>query len=443
MSTSDKVGEKAGEASMDEILASIRKIIADDPLGPRNGPDRRAVNPLLEPSATQLRAQDGFDGEGPLLPPVARFGDALRPSAAPRGRTFEDRELAELFDDAPTIQNSPPLFSAPPPAPSEPAAGLAISPTLSNKTVAPEISLASGASAEPAPASNEDPWAAWRTLRPHQQAEESEPPSLPDPLVVEAKHPESGVNGTSALEPVEADENLESNSNPGPAMATPPSHKVGFYPPLTPPPSRRQPASFSSVFPRSGVPHDSVKTMPTAGTQNRPATQVQSSLTSPSLGTRSLEQENTKGTNVPRTEITASATAAATTSDLAPAAAINGAAVDGIAAPASVHSRTATSAADATVAAANQALEKLAAGLSESPAPSGLPSQATGAIPAAVITPVSPPTAGVRSLDDMVSDMLRPMLEKWVESNMPRLMEKALRPVPAAVPVKDNDPSKV
>ena len=62
MSTSDKAGDKAGEASMDEILASIRKIIADDPSAPRGGIDKRAINPLLEAAVPPSKPLEGQVG---------------------------------------------------------------------------------------------------------------------------------------------------------------------------------------------------------------------------------------------------------------------------------------------------------------------------------------------------------------------------------------------
>jgi cell pole-organizing protein PopZ len=33
----------------------------------------------------------------------------------------------------------------------------------------------------------------------------------------------------------------------------------------------------------------------------------------------------------------------------------------------------------------------------------------------------------VRSLEDTVADLLRPMLRDWLDANMPRIVEKALR----------------
>lgn len=98
----------------------------------------------------------------------------------------------------------------------------------------------------------------------------------------------------------------------------------------------------------------------------------------------------------------------------------------------------------AQVAASASALDALAAGLAASNAQAPAP-----AVPAAVVAsaPVSPQaqlpasgdgtsaavqpasaaSAGPRSLEDMVADMVKPMLQKWISDNMPRIIEKALR----------------
>ena len=182
--------------------------------------------------------------------------------------------------------------------------------------------------------------------------------------------------------------------------------KPGFYPPLPATTIRRQAPSFSSVFPRgSGLAADAASaTSPKAATSAYAAGD-------------SVERPNTSLLN-------------------------------GHAHPASsALTDTSNRAAQATAAAANQALEKLAAGLAEgaappivtSPQPSAAPIHSSPP-PAPAATQASAPavapasSAGPRTLDDMVSDLLRPMLEKWVESNMPRLMEKALRPGPAKDP---------
>lgn len=88
---------------------------------------------------------------------------------------------------------------------------------------------------------------------------------------------------------------------------------------------------------------------------------------------------------------------------------------------------------------ATQALDALAAGLAASgasgePRPAAL-KPAADAHPAPPAPQTSPIFNGgeavsqsaSRSLEDVVADMLRPMLQKWVAENMPRIMEKALR----------------
>ncbi len=57
------------------------------------------------------------------------------------------------------------------------------------------------------------------------------------------------------------------------------------------------------------------------------------------------------------------------------------------------------------------------------PAPVASASQAAGTqVPATL-----PPVVGVRTIEDMVAELLRPMLREWLAENMPRMVEKALR----------------
>jgi cell pole-organizing protein PopZ len=37
------------------------------------------------------------------------------------------------------------------------------------------------------------------------------------------------------------------------------------------------------------------------------------------------------------------------------------------------------------------------------------------------------PLGGVRTLDDTIIELLRPMIRQWLDDNMPRMVEKALR----------------
>lgn len=97
----------------------------------------------------------------------------------------------------------------------------------------------------------------------------------------------------------------------------------------------------------------------------------------------------------------------------------------------------------AQVAASASALDALAAGFAASnaqvtptatqPATAAPPVQTVGSVDA--VTQTGPaqlgaaPAAGQppRTLEDMVADMVKPMLQKWLTDNMPRIIEKALR----------------
>lgn len=88
---------------------------------------------------------------------------------------------------------------------------------------------------------------------------------------------------------------------------------------------------------------------------------------------------------------------------------------------------------------ATQALDALAAGLAASGASGDLRPAALKPAADVLPAPAAPQTSPVsnggeavsqpssRSLEEVVADMLRPMLQKWVAENMPRIMEKALR----------------
>lgn len=104
---------------------------------------------------------------------------------------------------------------------------------------------------------------------------------------------------------------------------------------------------------------------------------------------------------------------------------------------------------DTSSVAAHQALDALAQGLAASAAASSASAEtvspaipltpvieevreedhrgayAPSTLPAPVASAGSPPVA--RTLEDAVADMLRPMLQQWVADNMPRIIERALR----------------
>lgn len=447
MSTSDRAGDKAGnkegdnagEASMDEILASIRKIIADDPSGSRSGPDQRAVNPLFESVAPPYRALDASENSGPLLPPAPRFDDALRaatesaratpndPTPAPpqfRRRPFIDQALSELLDDPqPEMTPSPPAMQAV----STSSADQAVNDLSADVTSAAAFGRPQGAQQSP------DPWAAWRNLR--NSAVPGAPPTTPESRGEsrEAVEPrpapvasDSGVapNGHAPVsQPVKAEQppvqsHLFATAKATPDVANTRPAKPSFYPPTAVPPVRHQPATFSAVFPRAhgpSVPGALATEGVSAGTPAAPAlSPLNSSTQTPS---------HAAGLQTPAAEMKMAAAADEALAKLAAGISEATAPADSVQ-TASPHAPVAhTTAARPTPSA--DPLPLVNGALAAAPA---TPASSNGA-PASGVEPRAAPAAtGPRSLDDMVSDLLRPMLEKWVETNMPRLMEKALRP---------------
>ena len=65
---------------------------------------------------------------------------------------------------------------------------------------------------------------------------------------------------------------------------------------------------------------------------------------------------------------------------------------------------------------------------------------ATAPVVAATSTP--PAAEPVRTMEDTVAELLRPMLRQWLDQNMPRVVEKALRVELAASAQAKSDPSK-
>jgi cell pole-organizing protein PopZ len=73
------------------------------------------------------------------------------------------------------------------------------------------------------------------------------------------------------------------------------------------------------------------------------------------------------------------------------------------------------------------ALGLAAATLTRSPTPVVVEVPLTGAAGASEAPASARPPAPVRTLEDAVADMVRPMLQQWITDNMPRIVEKALR----------------
>jgi hypothetical protein len=474
--------DKAGEPSMEEILASIRQIIADEPSTDQPEPAIEA-NPLVP----QSRASKASE---PRLPLADRLSGVLKGGALPatsplgskRPLSF-DQDLADMFDEEAPANGSP--VAAPKPDIRVPA-GLSHpmgSHPMGTKSFVPSREE----SAKPSAADG----AAALSPQLH--------PAVSEPLV--APQPFDGVE--KAADPT-----------PPKTFGFPPLRKASFYPPeysrpVTPfPPAESVPSasgldSFAAGW--AGGNGASVEDAPerldgleATGPLEDPVTKAggaESVLDQPFAGSGT----SPVGTGSPDAALNGRPTwhaepspAFASSPSFAPETPVQpqfgGIAADEpfvapppnsfgasegrpiMAAPMEQRAypdpfaqtvrgspgyggqpRFASEQPAMSTAAAHHALDALAQGLAASAASAA----AEPASPAIPLTPVfeaqeqspqgSPgssnlpapmPSVGSmpvnRTLEDAVADMLRPMLQQWVADNMPRIIERALRTEVAA-----------
>lgn len=423
--------DKAGEPSMEEILASIRQIIADDPAPDRN-PIRVEPNPLVPQAASAERKGDSARGTEPSTPMVDRLSDVLKsgplPPTSPLGskRPFSfDQDLADIFEE-PGDSNGAPVPTPKPDlrVPLEFSSSISkpVSPAAKDDKPSSLPSLANGAAALPP------------------QLALSEPSVPPLPF------------GATPTQPADA-------VAPPPRSFGFPLRKQGFIPaqtklpvlPPIPPPASADAAGrgedddglekalerlsgLGAVVPgqstTAAAADPFTSSFPAAATEIAPA-----QLPIPELA------PIPEPAAVPPAELLSSPTISPPLTFGAP---IN---LDKpLREEPSFASTSRPSVTDIEVpfrsadqersAVAANALDALAQGLAASaahvqepavaltpvvevlaePQPSAPPSQVAGAQP-------TPP----RTLEDAVAEMLRPMLQKWVAENMPRIIEKALR----------------
>lgn len=113
-------GETAAEPSMDEILSSIRKIIAEDevedaasePEGGHGGTTDAAASAAEEDEddILELTEEDEISAaDEPAAAPVETFDDTAVPVAAPSAQTPRERPVAEMPDHDQVEPDTPPL----------------------------------------------------------------------------------------------------------------------------------------------------------------------------------------------------------------------------------------------------------------------------------------------------------------------------------------------
>jgi cell pole-organizing protein PopZ len=339
---------KATEPSMDEILASIRKIIAEDATGAaQSGPPRM---PGTAPG-TSPQAQTSPPGSGNRLLPDGAGSQAT----GERRRSAElDADLADLIGSLSVRGGA--LPAAPPPAE---AAEPKLAPRPSAKT--------NGASGPP-------PAGATPASQPHR------------PLSEALERARAGARPMGDSVSVSASGASQAGQGSGPVPA-------GKAEP--PAPSVPKPASSSE---RTGDPAVAAPAQPAAGSRHEQA------------GERAAA-------TMPKVSDPAGATPAARSGADAPAREPD---TSGSAAKSTTAKTAAQPAAppDAVSMAAAAVARKVAATMPAQP----VLSRPLGAARAGA-TPGEP----TRTLEDMVAELLRPMLRQWLDTNMPRIVEKALR----------------
>ena len=428
--------EKSSEPSMDEILNSIRKIIADDSTGNR---------PPQPPSAVPLPPPGNASFNTPLAaapPPPLASRSVPPPTASAVDDVLDDfaraTPAARASPPAPTPPRADPnvpswLTSRTPstpaadkpaaPAPAPPPPHLTVKPFFSpaardapaaSTETPPSLAPVSPSPDRPAPGS----LSAFVPTRPEAQ---SPPPSLPDFVLPPERR-------SVAATRVDVDPAVNGRGDHPETSQT--AHATSHVAVSQPPPSsdRSPPAdqpgaivSDLAATPRTGeaVPHTQVLASPAA----RPD----------SNGAAGIDPVGAK----------ASAPATETPPTPRPAATTNG----------SISARSVAPSPQSSNGAAKDDMVITGPPLAPNRppvSPASIPSPSSGPTPAAQISArvsPTPPTQGpapqhvvstsrpaagapggpVRTMEDTVVELLRPMLRQWLDANMPRIVEKALR----------------
>lgn len=462
--------DKPGEPSMEEILASIRQIIADDPSTDQAEPVIEA-NPLVPQSHAEKTPDQ-------RLPLADRLSGALRsgplPPTSPLGSKRPlsfDQDLADMFDEQEPADGS--SVSAPKPDLRVPAGlshPMAPKPFVSTPETDVAKPLAAGAAALPpqfapseslvpppfgnstTPAEPAAPKAfGFPPLRktsfyPPQPAKDPAPVFPPAHTDTPSGAPASEAEAPPAAAPAPATpvpDATQSPGEPGPFPASATSSAPGPGPAAAP--AERAAATFATPEARTedrsikpASPSSSFVTPP-KGAFSKSAAPAQPFVGAPDAFAAALKPAAAQ----PETP----AAQPADTRPAEPRTSGNAFAAGSVRAPSGFAEAPPVAAEpDPTRFAAHQALDALAQGLAASAAASVTPADVSPAIPLtpvieperdfraapqpttlpAPVAPAATAPAG-RTLEDAVADMLRPMLQQWVADNMPRIIERALR----------------
>lgn len=459
--------DKAGEPSIEEILASIRQKTSEGQDAPQAADD---APPGLS-FAERARAPEPSSPQEAPPALIERLNGIANGSASSGGSVFApqngakrpspfDQDLADMFDEPvstgalpaapkPEARPTPDLGAfSPKPAASvgesrSPALGVPTSPSVEPSPLPPltasPLIASPPAAAEPPVSAPRPPSFGFPPLTSRGGFYPKSEPQLP---------PVSGASGPDVVAPPVASEPVAKDVSPAPPAPPASATRFSDLGSLVPGdavgrPGRAPQSSFGA--PPMAAPSEPAA--PGASGVGRVLPELKAEPAMPSFGAPPASPPSFgKGTlAVPPLKVPAMAPPATKPAVEEPRLGDAGARAAAAPAPSFDRVAPAPSAAktEANEVFATQALDALAQGLAAStakapetlkPAPSFAPAapdlRASGAPAAAVLsgkpeTAVAPPSS--RSLEDVVADMLRPMLQKWVQENMPRIMEKALR----------------
>lgn len=422
--------QKAAEPSMEEILASIRKIIADDPVSSRKSLSTDAAPPKVtlaapEPSAPRKSALDDILG---LADPASKLS-AGAPNPTPAA-SAAPAPPAPRADRRPAGSDVPSwLFPAPlsgaaaaapqPRSPGQPAPAPQASAASSTQPV-PSISIAPEPFFQPAPvkaapdqAAKPDPAPARPAPAPSQRPLDigaivparGEPANEIAPADRKADtaripewmaRPSAPKPASEPILPSFADNPPKAKTSEGPLsvaaridMATErteivrpvdPAAATSSPPPKSSAPAASDPAPQKSPMPESGAaPVTAERPLPSAG------------ASTPSADVPQAAQQS-------RSPFAANEPFPQSQPSPAPSEKGNGMVTVPVADQAPAISR-----------------------------PAVVGARATKVAPSVEVMSTVLPGSSVRTLEDTVVDLLRPMIRQWLDDHMPRMVEKALR----------------
>lgn len=460
--------EKLGEPSMEEILASIRKIIAEEPAQPGPVPTAPTLGPPQSSPSLSGPSLSGMRPE-PRLParPATTPADAQ-----PDLENIDDvLGLADEDEPPPQVQPAPqrppyvaasvPSRSVPswlfprssadalskPPAPvsdplSRPSGSAEIAPPSADASERPSASerppvTSAPTAAEQASGSTPKSGETSKDLGsfvpgPRGQRRDGAMPAFDPPAAKPSSEPTFGPSPNFELSRLEPLPHELPSARPAPSEA--PETSDPFAAPVRASPSAAATPAEKPVRNPASI-FDRLSALGVGGSPQRPSSQPES----PRARDREAPVADTTPSARLRREPEAASPEAATSATARaetfqrplktlpePEHAIGDSAAEAPAQSAKLDTVPPTRTADAAI--AKPVVTDAAPGLpvsTETTAPAPTARAISTIVTADTVAPRVEPA--VRTLEDTVAELLRPMLREWLDANMPRIVEKALR----------------